>query len=57
MKARELKEHIAFWLIIAGCPLLATSENLGLMLVLVMAIVALMWDNITEALNKKDNYY
>lgn len=47
---RKAKETLAFWLIIAGAPILATAENLGLMAVLLLAAGALMWDNIVEAI-------
>lgn len=47
---RKAKETLAFWLIIAGAPILATAENLGLMVVLLLAVGVLMWDNIVEAI-------
>jgi hypothetical protein len=47
---RKAKETLAFWLIIAGAPILATAENLGLMAVLLVAVGGLMWDNIVEAI-------
>lgn len=49
---RKTKETLAFWLIIAGAPILATAENLGFMIVLLLAIGALMWDNFVEAIKK-----
>ena len=52
MKTRKRKEALAFWLIIAGCPLVATTEHLGYMIVLVLIILALMFDNIKEALKR-----
>lgn len=47
---RKAKETLAFLLIIAGAPILATAENLGLMAVLLIAVGVLMWDNIVEAI-------
>lgn len=46
------KEHIAFWLIILGTPLAASGEHLGITLIIAVAALLLMTDNIKQALKK-----
>ena len=50
---KQTKEKMAFWLIIAAMPLIATSDNLGLTLLVLGCISLLMVDNIKEALRRK----
>lgn len=49
---RQKKEMLAFWLTIMGVPLVASSENIGVMIALLAGILALMYDNIVEALKR-----
>lgn len=53
MDARKAKEVTAFWLIILVAPLVASTEKLGLMFILVIAIGMLMLDNFKEAMRGK----